>query len=51
MPKMSKAQAKKRMKEISQKALRVLFDCDGAMNQKDMVEIDKVVDRVLNRLK
>ncbi len=51
MAKMSKAQAKKRMLEVKRKCMRVLFDApQGLMFQKDMIEIEKVVDRVLKRI-
>jgi hypothetical protein len=52
MAKMTKAAARKRMIEAKQKCLRVLFDAPiGIMFQKDMAEIEKILDRVINRTK
>ena len=52
LAKMTKAAARKRMLEAKQKCLRVLFDAPtGIMFQKDMAEIEKVLDRVINRTK
>jgi hypothetical protein len=51
MPRLTKAQAKKRMLEVKRKCMHVLFDApQGIMFQKDMVDIERVVDRVLKRI-
>jgi len=52
---MTKAQAKKRLKEIKSKAAKIIFsgnyDVSSCMGIRDYEAIEKVVDRCLKRLK
>ena len=55
MPKMTKAQARRRLMEIKSKAAKILFndnyDVASAMSIKDYTAIAKIVDRGLRVLK
>ncbi len=51
MPKMTKAQARKRCKECIQKAQKVFMSGHRAMTVQDMAAVEKIMYKAMNRLK